>query len=286
MTCRELEQFLDPYLDGEFGPEERLEIERHLPHCLDCAKRVNQERSLRETLRAKAREATRLPAPLALRQKVLAGIQIEQRRAAVSPWVRLSAVMMVVAGVAGGVELWWYFRPPTRQRFLDDATRWYSKRLPHESRPNTPEQVEAWFVNKVDHRVSPPHLAEATLEGVRLLSVQDRPAAYISYNYRKLSHGAPEHRVAVFVFEDLERDVEAGTRPKVWHNRGYNVALWREDTIVYELVADLDEPDILQMLTERQRKAPVPSTDDLQPETRPLLLDVLDRRPMERTPAP
>jgi len=245
MTCRELEQFLTPYLDGEFGPEERIEFERHLAECPVCARKVHQETSFRETLRLRAREAARLPAPASLRDSVRVGLRLEQRRAAVTQWMRLSAAALVV--VAAG-SAWWHFRPPARQRFLDDATRWYSKRLPHESQPGTPEQAEAWFINKLDHRVSAPHLADATLDGVRLLSVLDRPAAYISY--KTVSVGAPGRRVGVFVFADDGRDVEAESLPSVLSNRGYHVAIWREDSIVYELVSDLDEEDIHRLLAQ------------------------------------
>lgn len=263
MTCRELEQFLYPYLDGEFAPDERLEFERHLAECPGCARKVHQEKSFREALRVKAREAVQAPAhmaPASLRASVLQGVRREHRRAVTMTWMRLSAAAMVVV-VAGGVYV--RFKPPARQRFLDDATRWYQKQLPHESQPHTHEQAEAWFGDKLDHRVRAPRLENARVDGVRILNVQDHPAAYISYQAVKGS-GAPR-RVGVFVFDDRNGEVDVENRPSVESSRGYHVAMWRDGEIVYELVADLDEADIRTMLAQLQEH-PGPSHPAPAPE--------------------
>lgn len=257
MTCRELEQFLYPYLDGEFASDERLDLERHLAECQDCALKVHQEGRFREALRVKAREAlqsTPQQAPASLRQGVMNGLRREQRRALTAHWLRLSAAALVVV-VAGGV--YWRMRPDPRQRFLDDATRWYQKRLPHEIRPGTPEDAEAWFWDKLDHRVVAPRFDNARVEGARLLQVQDRPAAYITYETVKDS-GAPANRVGVFVFDDRDHVLDGESLPSVESNRGYQVAMWRDGEIVYELVSDLDEAAIRQML-EQLRRHPGPS---------------------------
>src|SRR5260370_522973 len=50
MDCQELEQFLYPYLDGEFELAERSEIERHLEHCSPCAERFTSEPQLQSVL--------------------------------------------------------------------------------------------------------------------------------------------------------------------------------------------------------------------------------------------
>jgi hypothetical protein len=39
---------------------------------------------------------------------------------------------------------------------------------------------------------------------------------------------------------------------QVGSSLGYNVAVWREGEIVYELVTDLDESDIRRMLAQQQ----------------------------------
>jgi len=81
MTCQELDSILYPFLDGEFQPEERLEVEAHLTGCAECAQRVNMEVRMQQSLRRAARhavESTR--APDALRARIQLGIHQEQRR--------------------------------------------------------------------------------------------------------------------------------------------------------------------------------------------------------------
>ena len=48
MTCQELDRLLYAYLDGEFQPEERLEVEAHLSRCAACARRVHAEAQLQQ----------------------------------------------------------------------------------------------------------------------------------------------------------------------------------------------------------------------------------------------
>ena len=50
--CRDLESLLQPYVDGEFEADDKVQLEVHLAHCEACRTRVDQERRLRARLRA------------------------------------------------------------------------------------------------------------------------------------------------------------------------------------------------------------------------------------------
>jgi anti-sigma factor RsiW len=63
MTCQELDRLLYPYLDGEFQPEERMDMETHLGTCADCARRVEQEREIQQALRRAARHSVQSAGP-------------------------------------------------------------------------------------------------------------------------------------------------------------------------------------------------------------------------------
>ncbi len=255
MTCQELERLLYPYLDGEFQPEERMDVETHLETCADCARRVEKEREIQQALRRAARHSVQTSrAPQSLRAGIQGGLRREQRRALQFQWLRLSAAALVVVAVGGG---WFALRPEERQRFVEDAVRRHVKRLPFEIANVTPEHVEAWFNGKLDHQVSLPRLANAQLSGARLSNVKDRPAAYISYETRPEREGQEARRIGVFVFDDSGRDLNAQALPAVQvdSSQGYNVAVWRDGEIVYELVTDLNEADIRKMLLDKERSA-------------------------------
>ncbi len=259
MTCQELEKFLYPYLDGEFQPEERLEVEAHLSRCPACAQRVHEEARMQQALRRAAREAVEgTRAPASLRAGLREGLRREQRRTRQWQWARASAAALVVVA-SGGV--WMALQPEQHQRFMEDAARRHARKLPVEIAGGSHENVEAWFDGKLDHRVQVPRLPNVRLSGARISNVTDRPAAYISYERTPEAEGAPARRIGLFVFDDSHREVEAPPLPsvQVGSSLGYNVAVWRDQEIVYELVTDLDETDIRRMLAEQKLPAPRPS---------------------------
>lgn len=264
MTCQELDRFLYPYLDGEFQPEERMDVEAHLTTCAECAGRVAAEQQIRQTLRRAARHSVQSArAPSSLRAGIQAGLQREQRRVQVGMWLRASAVALVMV-TAGGT--WVALHESERQRFVEDAVKRHTKGLPHEIASDTPDHVEAWFDGKLDHRVNLPRLHNATVRGARISNVKDRAAAYISYEAVP-AEGAPARKMGLFVFDDTGRDVKAQALPavEVDSSQGYNVALWREGEIVYELVSDLDEADIRKMLSQQAQGARLASNPVVRP---------------------
>jgi mycothiol system anti-sigma-R factor len=260
MTCQELDRLLYPYLDGEFQPEERIDVETHLAACSSCARRVEREREIQQALRRAARHSIQSSrAPESLRAGIQVGLRREQRRAYQLQWLRVSAAALVVVAVGGA---WVTLRPEERQRFVEDAARRHAKGLPFEIAGLAPEHVEAWFRDKLDHPVSVPRLPNAHLSGARISNVKDRPAAYISYETRPVKEGETGRRIGVFVFDDAERELDAQALPsvRVDSSHGYNVAVWRDEEIVYELVSDLDEADIRRMLLEKERTHPLANT--------------------------
>jgi anti-sigma factor RsiW len=260
MICQELDRLLYPYLDGEFQPEERLDVESHLERCAACARRVEEEREIQQALRRAARHSIQSSrAPASLRDGIQLGLRREQRRAHQLQWLRMGAAALVVMAVGGG---WIALRPEERQRFMEDAARRHAKKLPFEISNMAPEHMEAWFGDKLDHRVAVPELPNTQVAGARISNVKDRPAAYISYETRPEKEGQAGRRIGLFVFDDKARELDAQAFPAVQMgtSEGYNVALWRDGEVVYELVSDLSEADILKMLQEQKRSSRVANT--------------------------
>jgi anti-sigma factor RsiW len=89
--------------------------------------------------------------------------------------------------------------------------------------------------------------------GARLSNIQDRPAAYVRYDL-------PRGHLGLFILDDPERRfgevgraVQAGpSTVRLINARGFNVAVWRRNEIVYSLVSDLDEEDLAQLVQRAQ----------------------------------
>ncbi len=79
MTCRELIEFLDRYVEGALGAEEQREFDRHLALCPPC---IAYLETYRESIRL-AREAEREPAasaPEAMPDELVAAVLAARRR--------------------------------------------------------------------------------------------------------------------------------------------------------------------------------------------------------------
>lgn len=254
MNCRELEQMLCPYLDNEFGAADRSEVEAHLATCAECARLVHEESRFRTALRAKAQAgAAEVVASAALRQRISLDLSATQRRDRLRRAVPYAAAAAVLVVATAAFQL---LRPPAHRSFLEDAAARYAKNQPVEFRLGqgdqaSPREVEDWFGGKVDHRVHVPQLRNVVLNGARISNVKDREAAYIAY---ETTEGGGVKRVGVFVFPDPQQDLEAPRLAdvQVQRARGYNVAVWRDDEVVYNLVTELDEDDIRRMLQQQQ----------------------------------
>jgi anti-sigma factor RsiW len=265
MICQELDQFLYPYLDGEFDATERLDVETHLAGCASCAARVAQESHVQSSLKQRMKGALR-PAPASLKASVLKGIHEEQKKLQLASWGRIGAAAMLATAAS---LAYLHLRPTQdpRDPFLEDAALRHSRRLPYEVQAASPAQLEAWFEGKLNYRVPVPKLTHATLAGARLSNVRDREAAYIGYQ-ASLPPNSEPRRVGVFVFDDSNQELRASAWPAVdvREVRGYHVATWRAGGMVYELVTDLEEPELRGLLAPS-----APLAQPALPSVRPLL---------------
>lgn len=254
MNCAELERSLEAFLDGEFDAQERAEAETHLAECPTCRDQVDARARLRTALQAKLREAMGPTNPAcraspALRARVEKALAHERRplwRRVFAPipaatLAACAAGALVVLATHGGGDV-----------LVDEAIRYHHRALPLEV---DAASMAGWFAGKLDFRPAPPRLeaSGALAEGARLSNLREWPAAYIRYRL-------PRGQAGLFIVDDPDRRFqEAGREVKLGDKvirvataRGYNVAVWRQDEIVYSLVSDLDESALFQLVRTAQ----------------------------------
>jgi mycothiol system anti-sigma-R factor len=242
MDCRELDNLLYPYLDGELVDGDRVQVESHLAACNDCRQRTDQEHAMLLLVRSRAKQASS-PAPDALRARLSEQLHHEQRRSNVRTVGKLTAAAagLAVCTLAAhhGYRIYQY------RLYVEDAASRHARAFPLEVQKPSPEQVTAWYDGKLPHPVRVPAFPNANLQGTRLLNVRDHQAAYLRFA------AAGNRNMGLFVYGDKADDVDVdGT--EVRNSNGYNVVTWRDGDVVYQLVTDLDEQDIRQMLPARQ----------------------------------
>jgi anti-sigma factor RsiW len=261
MDCAELSRSAEAMLDGEFDEREQAEAAAHLAGCEGCRRALEDLSRRREAVRRKLREAMGPEAPQgrappALRARVAEALRREGR----PRWRRVLAPLPVAAAAAcaAGALLVLYTRG--NDPLADEVAAKHSRSLPLEVTAASvgAESVAGWFKGKVDFNTRPPEFrqAGARLLGARISNIKDQPAAYMRY---ELPHG----QMGLFIVEDRDRrfgsagrEVRVGPATvRLINARGYNVAVWRRDEIVYSLVSDLGEPD-LEKLVEAALAAP------------------------------
>jgi anti-sigma factor (TIGR02949 family) len=258
MDCNELERSVDAWLDGELDERDRLELERHVEGCPHCGALSRARAGLRLATRAKLREAMTPPssagrAPPELRARVVRALARDRRPL----WRRALAPVPVatLAACAAGFLVVLASRPD--DALLEDAIARHHLGLPLEVTAASVGEgsLPAWFTGKLDFKPTPPAFKGDGVKviGARLSHVREWPAAYYRY-------ALPRGQAGLFIvddphgrFESSGRDVQVGRDTvRLVNARGYNVAVWRQDEIVYSLVSDLDEQDLFQLVRTAQ----------------------------------
>ncbi|MFL5262489.1 MAG: anti-sigma factor family protein [Anaeromyxobacteraceae bacterium] len=255
MDCAELERALDAWIDGELDAPEDAGAERHVAACERCREHANAARQVRRAIRVKLREAMGGgSASDGLRERIHVALVAERRtplwRRLVPP-LPLAGVVALAVGVAVAAAL--LVARGDGDALVDEAVAKHARDLPLEvtSASVGQESVHSWFAGKLDFNAVPPRFraGDVRLVGARLSHIQDRPAAYVRYD---LPHG----HLGLFILEDAQRRFGASGRAvrvgpatvRLLTARGFHVAVWRRDALVYSLVSDMDEADLARLV--------------------------------------
>jgi anti-sigma factor (TIGR02949 family) len=247
LDCVDATRFIDAYIDGEFAPEDRAEMERHLAACERC--RVEARRQAQWKALVRARMA-RPAAPYALHLRIQRALDAQS--APSSFWRRAGwRVGPAVLAAAALAALIIHIEPVARSPLLEQSVVDHLRNWPVEVPGPNPDEVGSWFRGKVDFAVRPPRLGgDARLLGGRLGQLGQRQAAYLTYAV------SGNHKVTVFVFDaggvaiDAPRQVFVRNRPVyVDVRRGYHQAVFRDEGVGYMVITDLDEPTMIDLVS-------------------------------------
>lgn len=262
IDCAELERSLEAWLDGELDAADGAEAEAHLSICGSCRARADARARARDAVRERLR-AVMGPgspagrAPAALRARLVR--ELERQRQPL--WRRILAPipLATAAACAAGVLVVLAARTGS-DALLEEAVRKHNRDLPLEvtsASAGGADAIPGWFAGKLDFRPSPPRFQANGVKvvGARLSHLREWPAAYIRYEL-------PRGNAGLFIVDDPEQRIHPAGREvrvgpavvRVVNSRGYNVAVWREDEIVYSLVSDLDEDDLFRLVATAQRR--------------------------------
>lgn len=252
MNCHELDNLLFPYLDGEFSASERAELDVHLSSCATCAARVEKERRAHDTVRGLMQEQSPA-ATQALRERIKGGLDAEDARATRAhylPRIALAAGVLVATAAS-----WQNYKSYRARVFMEDAAGRYARNFPLEIERATPEQMQIWFNDKLEHRVAVPQFRNATTVGGRVLNVREKQAAVIRYVSGSPASGVPH--MDLFVVGDAHGEIDVPALPDmaISASNGFNVVSARDGDLVYTLVTDTSLNDVEELRAALQNGA-------------------------------
>lgn len=246
MSCENVRQAIVWFLDDELDAEGALELEAHLQRCRECRAFLQQQSALRDALR---RAATDAQCPTHLRRAVRSQMAAEGPNRLL--WLRMAPA--VAAAAILGTFLWQGNRDglPTELR---EVARRHARNLPMDvvaADSSQLQRVVNYFNGKLPFAVRPPRVQRRAVRqlGGRITHLGNRDAAYLRYHL-------PRGRMSVFVYEDRGNELSevaplyrlGRRRMLIKRVRGYTVAKWRDNGLVYSVVTDLAEPEISTLL--------------------------------------
>lgn len=258
MICKDVQRCVHAYIDAELEPQQLLELDAHLTKCVECQQLVEFERwfkgELQETI-------GRFSAPEGLSTQIRASLdRAERLQTLQSILPRLGVAAAIALGVIAALVLpsflssTAYEEPSSadhQHQVVDLVAKQHARSLPLEVSGPDANNVASWFRGKVDFAVQPPlfNSEQIKLVGGRLSNVGTKQAAYLFYEH----NGRP---LTVVVFDGQANTPidgmqhQAGNRAVyVGQSRGYNVAMWNQGGVSYAVSSELDENDMIQLVS-------------------------------------
>jgi anti-sigma factor RsiW len=251
VNCKEAQQLLDGYVDGELDLVRSMEVEGHLEDCGSCLHAIKSKRALSSTIRS---ASLRFDAPQGLEKRVLAAARQESRSSEVRAkpfWRRFSSSPMLAYCAVGvaflaviGLSLSRFNPGTTAQDHLAEevvSSHVRSLQASHLFDVASTDQhtVKPWFSGKLDYSPSVVDLADQgfPLSGGRLDYLAGRPVAALVYRRR-------QHVINLFVWPDASGAADRTGDLKTESRRGYHALHWSRGGMTFHAVSDVNTVDM------------------------------------------
>jgi anti-sigma factor RsiW len=252
MSCQEVCELLDAYLDKELDVVTSSHFERHLTECTVCRARCDQYRQMHDSVKSRIQY---FQAPEDFQQRLRASLRPpEQHESAASrrewvpqwrPWAMAASIVAVLLFAALLFQV--ARRPSPSQMLAEQVVSSHIRSLlaNHLSDVVSSDQhtVKPWFTGKLDFAPVVKDLVSQgfPLVGGRLDYLDNRPVAALVYKRR-------QHTINLFQWPSPASD----SGPRTFTIRGYNVVRWTHAHMAYWAVSDVNAGDLSQFAHDLQ----------------------------------
>jgi anti-sigma factor RsiW len=242
VVCKDAQELLHGYIDGELDPFGNLEIERHMEGCESCSEVYERARTLHSLMQ---NPSLKFKPPTGLQRSVESAVRKADKAERTRRWTAWPASwgwLAAAASFASLAVIIWIARAPEQDFLAQEVVSSHVRSLMagHLTDVPTSDQhtVKPWFNGKLDF--SPPVkdlTAEGfTLVGGRLDYLGETPAAAVIYRRR-------QHVINLFIWPAAS---DHTTGMKMQSRRGYNLIHWTQSGMTYWAVSDLNTGELQQ----------------------------------------
>jgi anti-sigma factor RsiW len=241
MSCRETQELIHGYLDGELDLVRNLEMERHFEECPDCAGVHEKLRALRASMSS---SSLYFSPPPGLEQRVRTAVRSTVKT---EHQVRAPRIDWRWAGIAAAVVLsvavTWRFtvqRPGAADVLAQEVVASHVRSLMAAHLTDVPSSdrhtVKPWFNGKLDFSPPVEDFADRgfKLVGGRLDYLNNRAVAALVYQRR-------QHFINLLIWPSA---AEADEGVQLVERQGYHLLHWRKAGMAFWVVSDLNGQEL------------------------------------------
>jgi anti-sigma factor RsiW len=243
MNCRETQELLHGYVDGQLDLVRSLEMERHFRECPDCARDYENLRGMRSAMSG---SIPYFQPPAGLEQRLHARLRAEsgapQRvRGFAVPWkwAAVAAALVLTATVTWRTAL---VSQRPAETLAEEVVSNHVRSLMAGHLTDVPSSdrhtVKPWFSGKLDYSPAVGDFPDKgfTLAGGRLDYLDGHSVAALVYHQR-------QHVINLFVWPAPER---ADSEIQTTDRQGYHVLNWTKAHMNYWAVSDLNAGELTE----------------------------------------
>ena len=254
MSCQEMHELLDGYVDSELDVVTTLQFERHLSECASCHARYQQYEQLTRTVKI---QLPRFDAPAGLEAKIRAELGLaasthtRNTTNAFADWSRWAvAASLIGVLVLTGTLFTLLNRRAGREVLAEQVVSSHVRSLManHLSDVASTDQhtVKPWFSGKLDFAPVVVDLSPEgfPLTGGRLDYLDNRSVAALIYKRR-------QHTINLFLWPSPNSNSTAQTLTI----KGFSIVHWTQAHMAYWAISDLNAAELSEFARDLKRRS-------------------------------
>ena len=247
MSCQEMHELLDGYVDRELDVVTTLQLERHLKECASCRALCNRYEEFTQGIQA---HVPRFDAPAGLEVKIRTklglgtGSAAKAASSAFADWRRWAiAASLIGVLVLTGTLLMLLKRRAGPEILAEQVVSSHIRSLManHLSDVVSTDQhtVKPWFSGKIDFAPVVKDLSPEgfPLVGGRLDYLDDRSVAALVYKHR-------QHTINLFLWPWSNSD----SSPQTLTIKGFHIVHWTQGHMTYWAISDLNAAELSEFV--------------------------------------